>query len=238
MASLLSGIGPNPHNPDWASPRVREILKREVDRHRDNPQYPLSGFASQFMNQHRPPPTAQDPFSSNRDLVATYDDWARRQDRQLMANMTGVSQTRAGIANIDPNDRLTAGSINDQAWNQAQAAIDYEQLERARRRMMDTNTRRGHRITSHEFMSELSHRLEEAHPNLYNWTMEHGATENVDMWQIIAACAIDQMLNGSVKDLESDAITDINKELQKLEEVKHGKPMAKPRADEDQRVPF
>ena len=128
------------------------------------------------------------------------------------------------------------------------SAIDYEQIERMRRQMMDqgqihtgvrgmdTHTR-GNRITDYEFRKELSHRLEKAHPNLLNWAMEHADTEGVDLWQVITACAVDQMLYGSSTQ-EPTPITDINAELKKLEEEKHGSPMAKPRSEGDQHIPF
>jgi len=116
-----------------------------------------------------------------------------------------------------------------------QQAIDYEQMERARREMMDQHTNtgvrgmnthaRGIRITDYEFRKELSHRLEQSHPLLLNWAMGESDSENVDLWEIIVVCAIDQMLHGTPTQ-EPTQIDIMNAELKKLEEDKHGTPMA------------
>ena len=180
--------------------------------------------------------------------------YQRRLRRSLMAGNQDMIRRHAptaehpfGREEIIPHHEWADPSTQPPDINQP--AIDYEQMERARREMMDqhtntgvrgrnTHARRGHRITNHEFMSELGHRLEEAHSELFHWTMEHAGNEHVDMWQIIAACAIDQMNHGSVLDLAPDATTDINAELKKLEEDKHGTPVAERRTAKNEHFPF
>jgi len=181
------------------------------------------------------------------------EDYQRRLRRSLMAGNQDIVRRHPptvdhpfGREEIIPHHEWADPLVNPVHMEQA---IDQQSIERARRQMMDqqhTNTgvrgmnthARGNRITDYEFRTELAHRLEEAHPDLFNWSMEHAAEENVTPWQIIAACAIDQMNHGSVLDNQSDALIDINLELNELEEVKHGKPVAKRRPKNDQWVPF
>jgi len=104
-------------------------------------------------------------------------------------------------------------------------------------RGMDTHARRDNRITDYEFRNELFHRLEAAHPNLSGWVAEHADIEAVKAWDIIVACVMDQMLHGTSTE-EPNSLTDINKELNKLEENKNGGTMAERGSDEGEYIPF
>jgi len=153
------------------------------------------------------------------------------------------------LANPSIIDRVLDHQEVERTRGNMNRAIDHGQLEQARRDMMDqrqrhtavrgmdTHARRDNRITDYEFRTELAHRLERSHPLLLNWAMGESDSENVDLWEIIVVCAIDQMLHGTPSE-EPTQIDKINEELRKLEEEKNGTSMAKRRTTEDELLPF
>ena len=212
---------------DWSHPRVTAMLKREADVARENPNYSsriTEDFAERFGSV-----SAEDPFGRNHDFVELYDQWARNKDRQMMSDLTGVSQQIGGTSN-----RLTAGS-----------AVDYDALRRAQMQAMSmeeirtTASNDTYQYKEEMFKSELHRRLRSSHPDLLEWAKKHARKENVHIWSIIAACCIDQMKHGSVKDKEPDALSDINAELNKIEEEKkNGGAVAEKGIEFDSKLPF
>jgi len=143
-----------------------------------------------------------------------------------------------GISRIEHEEKMIRGLTT----STTSQSVDFERIARMREAMRaptqrnpfdDDNShyiqqvtgvreRQNTRMMNHDFHAAFRNRLINYNSELFDWANMHANQEGVSIFEVILACAIDQMNHGDVEDREPNAISTINRELNKIERDKHG----------------